>query len=90
MTAKGKDLGVSFSVPKTELIHWQTPGQRTPHATAPIQLEGHLFHPQRDVRWLGYWLTTALTATHDYRHRLSLAQGAFFFRQKTILTWRRP
>jgi len=79
MTDRGKDLEVFFSVPKTELIHWQTPSQRTPQATAPIELDGHLFHPQQVARWLGYWLTPALTTTHHYRHRLSVAQAAFSF-----------
>jgi len=27
---KGRDIGVSFSVPKTELIHWRTPSPRSP------------------------------------------------------------
>jgi len=76
---RGRSLGVSFSVPKTELIHWRTPSQRTPHATNPIKVEGQLFHPQRVIRWLGYWLTSTLTASHHYRHRLSLAQAAFWF-----------
>jgi len=43
ITAKGRDIGVSFSVPKTELIHWRTPSQRTPPSHAPIELENHLF-----------------------------------------------
>jgi len=79
IAGRGRDLGVSFSIPKTELIHWWTPYQRTAHATALIELDGHLFQPQRVVRWLGYWRTPALTATHYYRHRLSLAQAAFSF-----------
>jgi len=64
---------------KIELIHWRTCSQRTPHATAPIELDTHLFNPQRVVRWLGYWMTTVLTATHHYRHRPSLVQAAFSF-----------
>jgi len=43
IAAKGRDIGVSFSVPKTELIHWRTLSQRTPPAHAPIELENHLF-----------------------------------------------
>ena len=45
IATKGRDIGVSFSVPKTELIPWRTQSQRTPLSTAPIELEGHLFHP---------------------------------------------
>ena len=46
---------------------------------APIELEGQLFHPSNVVRWLGYWFTPALTTTHHFRHRLSLAQAIFSF-----------
>ena len=76
---RGRRLGVSFSVPKTELIHWRTPSLRTPHATNPIEMDGQLFHPQQVIRWLGSWLTPAQAASHHYRHRLSLAQAAFSF-----------
>jgi len=76
---KGRDSGVSFSVPKTELIHWRTPSQRTPPSHAPIGLEGHLFRPSQVVRWLGYWFTPSFNMAHHYRHRLSLAQGIFSF-----------
>jgi len=79
IAAKGRDIGVSFSVPKTELIHWRTPSQSTPPSIAPIELEGHLFHPFKVVRWLGYWFTAALASTHHLRHWLSLAQAIFSF-----------
>ena len=79
LAAKGRDIGVSFSVPKTKLIHWRTPSQRTPPLVAPIEKEDHLFHPSVVVRWLGYWFTPALTSTHHFRHRLSLAQAIFSF-----------
>jgi len=54
IATRGRDIGVSFSVPKTELIHWRTPSQRTPPSHAAIELEGHLFRPSQVVRWLGY------------------------------------
>jgi len=54
VAARGQDIGVSFSVPKTELIHWRTPSQRSPPSMGPIELEGHLFQPSKVVRWLGY------------------------------------
>ena len=79
IAAKGRDRGVSFSVAKTELIHWRTASQKTPPSAAPIELEGHLCHPSKVVRWLGYWFTPALTSTHHFRQRLSLAQGIFCF-----------
>jgi len=79
VAARGWDIGVSFSVPNTELIHWRTPSQRSPPLMAPIELDGHLFQPSKVVRWLGYWFTPALNTTHHFRHRLSLAQAIFSF-----------
>jgi len=70
---------VSFSVPKTELIPWRTPSQRTPPSRAPIELEGHLRRPSQVVRWLGYWFTPTFNTTHHYRHTLSLGQVIFSF-----------
>jgi len=82
IAAQGRDIGVSFSVPKTELIHWRTPSQRSPPSIAPIDLQGHLFLPSKVVRWLGYWFTPALNTTHHFRHRLSLAQAIFSFTKR--------
>jgi len=79
IAARGRDIGLSFSVPKTQIIHWRTPSQRTPASHAPIELENHLFRPSVVVRWLGYWLTPTLNTTHHYRHRLSLAGAIFSF-----------
>ena len=36
VAAKGRDIGVSFSVPTTELIHWRTPSQRSPPSLDPL------------------------------------------------------
>jgi len=66
LSGRGRDIGVSFSVTKTELIHWRTPSQRTPRSTAPIVLEGHLFRPSEVVRWLGFWFTPSLSPTHHF------------------------
>jgi len=75
---KASLLGVSFSVAKTELIHWRTPSQRnSPKYTSPIQIKGELFHPSNTVRWLGYWFTPALDPAAHFARRLALAQGAF-------------
>jgi len=79
IAAKGRDIGLSFSVPKTEVLHWRTPSQRTPPSRAPIELESHLFQPAQVLRWLGYWFTPTLNTAHHYRHRLSLAQAIFSF-----------
>ena len=71
-------LGVSFSVAKTELIHWRTSSQRhSPKCVAWIQIKGELFHPGKSVWWLGYWFTPALDPAAHFSCRLALAQGAF-------------
>jgi len=75
---KASRLGVSFSVTKTELIHWRTPSQRhSPKCISPIQIKGEVFRPSDSVRWLGYWFTPALDPAAHFSRRLALAQGAF-------------
>jgi len=75
---KASRLGVSFSVTKTEPIHWRTPSQRhSPKCVSPIQIKGELFHPGNSVRWLGYWFTPALDPAAHFSHRLAHPQGAF-------------
>jgi len=50
LEAKALCLGVSFSVAKTELIHWMTPSQRhSPKCLSPIQIKGELFRPWDSV-----------------------------------------
>jgi len=76
--AKAARLGISFSILKTELIHWRTPSQRHPPVClSPIQLDGELFHPRESLRWLGYWFTPTLSISTHFSCRLALAQGAF-------------
>jgi len=79
IATRGRGIGVSFSVPKTETIHWRTPSQGTPPSQTLIALENHLFRPSQVVRWLGYWFTPTFNTTHHYRHRLSLTQAIFSF-----------
>jgi len=44
LEAKAVRLGVSFSITKTELIHWRTPSQRhSPRCLFSIQIKGNLF-----------------------------------------------
>ena len=79
LTRRGDRLEVKFLVPKTELIHWRTPSQRSPPSQAHIALDGLIFHPAGVVRWLGYWLSLALNSQHHFAHRVSLAQASFSF-----------
>jgi len=75
---KASQLGVSFSVAKTELIHWRTPSQRhSPKCPSPIQIKGELFHPSNSLRWLRYWFTLALDPAAHFSRHLALAHGAF-------------
>ena len=76
---KGAELDVSFSVPKTELVHWRTHSERSPPSLSPITLDNQIFHPKDVVRWLGYWLTPALNTSHHFNHRLALANASFAF-----------
>ena len=77
LSYKVSKLGLSFSVPKTELVHWPTPKDRAPPSRSPIHLEDHIFYPREEVRWLGYWFTPNATSTPHFRCRLTLANSAF-------------
>jgi len=73
---KASPLGVSFSVAKTELIHWRTPSLRhPPKCVSHIQIKGEMFHPGNSVRWLGYWFTPALDPAAHFSRRLALCPG---------------
>ena len=67
---------LSFSVPKTELVHRRTPQERAPPATAGVRLDDLYFPPKNEVRWLGYWFTPSLSTNAHFARRLSLAQRA--------------
>jgi len=77
LKARGARLGVGFSVPKTELIHWHTNRDRSPISSAPIHLDGSVFTPKNEVRWLGYWFTPSFSTTPHFVKRLAKAQAAF-------------
>lgn len=55
-------IKVAFSVPKTDLVHWRTERDRSPTCTLPISINGTLFHPLKEVRWLGFWFFNDLTS----------------------------
>jgi len=77
LKAKGAGLGVSFPLPKTELIHWRTLKDRVPISRSPIHLDRSFFSPQDKVRWLGYWFTPSISTTAHFTNRLAKAQAAF-------------
>jgi len=74
---KAMRLGASFSLRKTELIHWRSPSQRhSPKCLSPIQIKGELLRPWDSVRWLAYWFTPGLGSSAHFRGRPAFAQGA--------------
>ena len=78
LEAEALRIGVSFSVAKTELIHWRIPSQRnSPRCLSPIQIKGEVFGPGDSLRWLGYWLTPALASSAHFSRRVAFTQGAF-------------
>jgi len=77
LKTEGSRLGVSFSVPKTELIHWCTNRDKGPISNAPVHLDGSVFTPKSELRWLGYWFTPSISTTPHFVKRLAKAQAAF-------------
>src|SRR5437588_8250341 len=50
---------------------------RAPISSAPVCLDGSLFHSSSLVHWLGYWFTPSMDTTPHFTTRLALTQGAF-------------
>ena len=49
---KASAINISFSVPKTELIHWRTTRSNERPCSLPVQLEDQIFYPQSCLKWL--------------------------------------
>jgi len=77
LKARGSCPGLGFSVPTTELIHWRTNRGRDPPSTAPIHLDGSIFHPKGELGWLRLWFSPSLSTTSHCTKRLAKAQAAF-------------
>jgi len=77
LKTRGSRLGIGFSVPKTELIHWCTNRDRGPISNAPVHLDGSVFTPKNEIRWLGYWFSPSISTTPDFVKRLAKVQAAF-------------
>jgi len=50
---------------------------RTLISNAPIQLDGAVFTPKGEVRWLGCWFTPSISTTPHFLTTLAKAQAAF-------------
>jgi len=73
---KASPINISFSVPKTELIHWRTIRSKEPPCSLPVQLEDQLFYPQSHLRSLSFIFTPAFDARSHFSRRYTLANGA--------------
>ena len=78
MNAIAASLGLSFSIAKTELMHWRTAREKGDRSECNMLVQSHVVQPAaKVVKWLGYWLAdNGETFTH-FSKRLALAQGAF-------------
>src|SRR5437879_13910095 len=63
LSREASRMGVSFSIPKTELIHWWTQKDRDPPSKLPVCLNGELLHPSTSLTWFGYCLSPYLQTT---------------------------
>jgi len=77
MHNQGVELGVAFSVLKTELIHWRTPKYCSDVFFAPIVINDMLFPSSQAVRWLGYWLTLTIHFSIHLPRWPALTQASF-------------
>ena len=73
---KASPLNISFSVPKTQLIHWKTTRSNEPPCSLPVQLESQLFHPQSRLKCLGFIFTPAFDPRSHFSRRYTLANAA--------------
>jgi len=70
---KAFPINISFSIPKTELIHWRTTRSNEPPCSLPVQLENQLFYPQSRLKWLGFIFTLAFDPRSHFSRRYTLA-----------------
>ena len=73
---KASPINISFSVPKTELMHWRTTRSNEPPCSLPVQLEDQLFYPQSRLKWLGFIFTPTFDPRSHLSSRYTLANAA--------------
>jgi len=74
---KAKALNLSFSVNKTDLIHWRSSRDRCPRFLGPISLDDTTISPSKSVKWLVFWLQDNHSTHQHFTKRLALAFGAW-------------
>jgi hypothetical protein len=75
LQAVGTKLYTSFSVPKTEFIHWRTPFDRSATCNIPHTLYETSFHPCTQVKWLGIWFSSNLSPFYHFQQRYTKAHN---------------
>jgi len=73
---KASPINISFSVPKTELIHWRTARSNEPPCSLPVQLADQLFYPKSHLKWPGFIFTPAFDSRSHFSRRYTLANAA--------------
>jgi len=73
---KASPINISFSVLKTELIHWRTSRSNETPCSLPVRLEDQLFYPQSHLKWLGFIFTPAFDPRSHFSRRCTLANAA--------------
>jgi len=73
---KASPINISFSIPKTELIHWRTTRSNEPPCSLPVELESELFYPQSRLKWLGFIFTPAFDPRSHFSRGYTLANAA--------------
>src|ERR1700712_199899 len=65
--ALARNIGMAFSIEKTELIHWRTQKQRDQNFSGSLTINGVVISPEREkLRWLGYWWTPNLNPAKHF------------------------
>jgi len=83
---KASPINISFSVPKTELIHWRTARSNEPPCSLPVQLEDHLFYPQSHLKWLDFIFSPTFDSRSHFSRRYTLANAALATIRRLSLT----
>jgi len=73
---KASSINISFSVPKTELIHWRTARSNEPPCSLHVHLENQLFYQQSHLKWPGFIFTPAFDPRSHFSRRYTLASAA--------------
>jgi len=78
MNSRAAGLGLSFSITKTEQMHWRKPKEKGERLECTVMFQSHVIQPARKaVKWLGFWLTDNGEMSTHFGKRLALPQAAF-------------